>query len=51
MSGADSIIAEWSEARAETKELEEELGAQLFGRTARSARLTRAGQLFREHVP
>jgi len=33
------------------KELEEELGEQLFVRTSRSTRLTRAGQLFLEHVP
>lgn len=33
------------------KELEEELGEQLFVRTSRSTRLTRAGKLFLEHVP
>lgn len=33
------------------KELEEELGAQLFTRTTRSTRLTRAGQRFLEHMP
>jgi len=33
------------------KELEEDLGAQLFVRTTRSTRLTRAGNLFLEHVP
>jgi len=33
------------------KELEEDLGAQLFVRTTRSTRLTRAGKLFLEHVP
>lgn len=33
------------------KELEEDLGAQLFARTTRSTRLTRAGNLFLEHVP
>ena len=33
------------------KELEEDLGEQLFVRTSRSARLTRAGKLFLEHVP
>ena len=33
------------------KELEEELGAQLFVRTSRSTRLTRAGKLLLEHVP
>jgi len=32
------------------KDLEEELGAQLFVRTTRSTRLTRAGMLFLEHV-
>jgi len=31
--------------------LEEELGEQLFVRTSRSTRLTRAGRLFLEHVP
>lgn len=33
------------------KELEEDLGAQLFVRTTRTTRLTRAGQLLAEHVP
>jgi len=33
------------------KDLEDELGAQLFVRTTRSTRLTRAGKLFLEHVP
>jgi DNA-binding transcriptional LysR family regulator len=33
------------------KELEEELGAQLFTRTTRSTRLTRAGQRLLEHMP
>ena len=33
------------------KELEEDLGEQLFIRTSRSTRLTRAGKLFLEHVP
>ncbi len=33
------------------KELEEELGAQLFIRTSRSTRLTLAGRLFLTHVP
>jgi len=33
------------------KELEEELGAQLFVRTTRSTQLTRAGQSFLAHVP
>lgn len=33
------------------KELEEDLGAQLFVRTTRSTRLTRAGRMFLEHVP
>ncbi|MBP7655353.1 MAG: LysR family transcriptional regulator [Pseudoxanthomonas sp.] len=33
------------------KELEEELNVQLFVRTTRSTRLTRAGKLFMEHVP
>ena len=33
------------------KELEEDLGEQLFVRTSRSTKLTRAGKLFLEHVP
>jgi DNA-binding transcriptional LysR family regulator len=33
------------------KELEEDLGAQLFVRTTRGTRMTRAGRLFLEHVP
>lgn len=33
------------------KELEEELGTQLFTRTTRSTRLNRAGQRFLEHMP
>ena len=33
------------------KELEEDLGVQLFVRTTRSTRLTHAGDLFLEHVP
>nr|CUV27727.1 Transcriptional regulator, LysR family [Ralstonia solanacearum] len=33
------------------KELEEDLGVQLFVRTTRSTRLTRAGRMFLEHVP
>lgn len=32
-------------------ELEEELGVQLFVRTTRSTRITRAGRLFLDHVP
>lgn len=33
------------------KELEEDLGAQLFVRTTRTTRLTRAGNLLLQHVP
>lgn len=33
------------------KELEEELGVQLFVRTTRSTRITCAGKIFKEHVP
>src|SRR5699024_4325372 len=48
---AERLHIEQSPLSRTIKELEEELGAQLFVRTSRSTRLTRAGTLFREHVP
>ncbi|MCK9509614.1 MAG: LysR substrate-binding domain-containing protein [Pigmentiphaga sp.] len=48
---AERLHIEQSPLSRTIKELEEELGAQLFVRTSRSTRLTRAGRLFLEHVP
>lgn len=48
---AEKLHMEQSPLSRAIKELEEELGAQLFIRTSRSTRLTRAGKLFAEHVP
>jgi len=48
---AEKLHIEQSPLSRAIKELEEELGAQLFARTTRSTRLTRAGKLFLEHVP
>lgn len=48
---AERLHIEQSPLSRAIKELEEELGAQLFVRTTRSTRLTRAGKLFLEHVP
>ncbi|GAA4413934.1 LysR family transcriptional regulator [Advenella faeciporci] len=48
---AEKLHIEQSPLSRTIKELEEELGEQLFVRTSRSTRLTRAGQLFLEHVP
>lgn len=48
---AERLHIEQSPLSRTIKELEEELGAQLFVRTSRSTRLTRAGKLFLEHVP
>ncbi len=48
---ADKLHIEQSPLSRAIKELEEELGVQLFARTTRSTRLTRAGKLFLEHVP
>lgn len=48
---AERLHIEQSPLSRAIKELEEELGAQLFFRTTRSTRLTRAGRLFLEHVP
>lgn len=48
---AEKLHIEQSPLSRTIKELEEELGEQLFIRTSRSTRLTRAGKLFLEHVP
>jgi len=48
---AERLHIEQSPLSRAIKELEEDLGLQLFVRTTRSTRLTRAGQLFLEHVP
>lgn len=48
---AEKLHIEQSPLSRAIKELEEDLGARLFERTTRSTRLTRAGQLFLEHVP
>lgn len=48
---AERLHIEQSPLSRAIKELEEDLGAQLFLRTTRSTRLTRAGKLFLEHVP
>lgn len=48
---AERLHIERSPLSRAIKELEEDLGAQLFIRTTRSTRLTRAGKLFLEHVP
>lgn len=48
---AERLHIEQSPLSRAIKELEEDLGTQLFVRTTRSTRLTRAGRLFLEHVP
>jgi DNA-binding transcriptional LysR family regulator len=48
---AERLHIEQSPLSRAIKELEEDLGVQLFVRTTRSTRLTRAGKLFMEHVP
>jgi DNA-binding transcriptional LysR family regulator len=48
---AERLHIEQSPLSRAIKELEEDLGIQLFVRTTRSTRLTRAGQLFLEYVP
>ncbi|KSJ03931.1 LysR family transcriptional regulator [Pseudomonas aeruginosa] len=48
---AERLHIEQSPLSRAIKELEEDLGAQLFVRTTRSTRLTRAGKLFLENVP
>ncbi|BCF95034.1 LysR family transcriptional regulator [Paraburkholderia largidicola] len=48
---AERLHMEQSPLSRAIKELEEDLGVQLFLRTTRSTRLTHAGRLFLEHVP
>lgn len=48
---AERLHIEQSPLSRAIKELEEDLGVQLFARTTRSTRLTRAGRMFLEHVP
>ena len=48
---AERLHIEQSPLSRTIKELEEDLGVRLFVRTTRSTRLTRAGQMFLEHVP
>jgi hypothetical protein len=48
---AERLHIEQSPLSRAIKELEEDLGTQLFVRTTRSTRLTLAGKLFLEHVP
>jgi DNA-binding transcriptional LysR family regulator len=48
---AERLHIEQSPLSRAIKELEEDLGVQLFVRTTRSTRLTRAGKQFFEHVP
>ncbi|WP_425894547.1 LysR family transcriptional regulator [Ralstonia pseudosolanacearum] len=48
---AERLHIEQSPLSRAIKELEEDLGVQLFVRTTRSTQLTRAGRMFLEHVP
>ncbi len=48
---AERLHIEQSPLSRTIKELEEELGAELFARTTRSTRLTHTGKLFLDHVP
>lgn len=48
---AERLHIEQSPLSRAIKELEEDLGVQLFVRTTRSTRLTHAGRMFLEHVP
>ena len=48
---AERLHIEQSPLSRNIKELEADLGAQLFVRTTRSTRLTHAGRVFLEHVP
>lgn len=47
---AERLHIEQSPLSRAIKELEEDLGVRLFERNTRSTRLTRAGQVFKEHV-
>lgn len=48
---AEKLHIEQSPLSRAIKELEDDVGVQLFVRTTRSTRLTRAGKMFLEHVP
>lgn len=48
---AERLHIEQSPLSRAIKELEEDLGTRLFIRTTRNTRLSRAGQMFLEHVP
>ncbi|WP_169293682.1 LysR family transcriptional regulator [Advenella sp. EE-W14] len=48
---AERLHIEQSPLSRAIRDLEEELGTRLFSRTTRSTRLTRAGELFLQHVP
>lgn len=48
---AERLHIEQSPLSRAIRDLEEELGTQLFSRTTRSTRLTRAGELFLQNVP
>lgn len=48
---AERLHIEQSPLSRAIKELEEDLGVQLFVRTTRSTRLTHAGKMFQQHVP
>lgn len=48
---AERLHIEQSPLSRAIKELEEDLGAKLFVRTTRSTNLTRAGELFLQHIP
>lgn len=48
---AERLHIEQSPLSRTIKELEEDLGEQLFVRTSHSTRLTRGGKLFLEHLP
>lgn len=48
---AERLHIEQSPLSRAIKELEEDLGVRLFIRNSRSTRLSRTGQVFKEHVP